>query len=63
MIRFGRQRLRFKIPIDKYVTEYLFNPIPLNILRFRAKTMSQIKGKWQGVPKSHPLEENRVKVH
>ena len=27
------------------------NPIPLNILRFRAKTMPQIKGKRQGVAK------------
>ena len=26
----------------------LFNPTPLDILRFRAKTITQIKGKWQG---------------
>ena len=39
----------------------MFNPIPLNILRFRAKTMPQIKGKQQGVPNWHPLKGNRVK--
>ena len=33
---------------------------PLNILRFRAKTMPKIKGKWQGVPIWHPLERDRV---
>ena len=32
----------------------LFNPIPLDILRFRAKTMPQIKGKQQGGAKLAP---------
>ena len=32
----------------------MFNPIPLSILRFRAKTMPQIKGKWQGGAKLAP---------
>ena len=35
----------------------MFNPIPLNILRFRAKTMPKIKGKWQ------PLKGNRVNIN
>ena len=38
------------------------NHIPLDILRFRAKTMPQIKEKQQGVAKLETLEENRVKV-
>ena len=37
-------------------------PILLNILRFRAKTMHQIKRKRQGVPNWHPLKRNRVKI-
>ena len=32
------------------------NPIPLDILRFRGKTMPQITGKRQGVSKWHPLK-------
>ena len=38
------------------------NPIPLDILRFRVKTMPQIKRKRQGVPNCHPLEANSVKI-
>ena len=38
------------------------NPIPLDIFRFRVKTMPQTEGKWQGVQNIHPLEENRVMV-
>ena len=31
-------------------TFFSFNPIPLDILRFRAKPMPQLKGKQQGMP-------------
>ena len=37
------------------------NPIHLDILRFKVKTMLQIKRKWQGVSNWHPLEADRVK--
>ena len=38
------------------------SPIPIDILRFRAKTMPQIKGKQQGVSNWDPLKGNRVKI-
>ena len=38
------------------VQKIFLNPIPLDILRFRVKTMPQIKGKWQGGSNWHPLE-------
>ena len=37
------------------------NPLPLNILRFRAETKPKIKGKQQELPNWNPLEGNRVK--
>ena len=39
----------------------IINPIHLDILRFRVKTMPQIKRKWQGMPNWQPLKANRVK--
>ena len=41
---------------------WFLNPIPLNILRLRAKTIPQMKVKQQGLPNWHPLEENRVNI-
>ena len=42
--------------------ENSLNPISLDILRFRAKTMPRIKEKWQGLPNWHQLKGNRVKT-
>ena len=47
-------------PTPWYVSA--FNPIPLDILRSRAKIIPQIKGKLQGVPNWHPLDRNRIKL-
>ena len=44
-----------------YSSMEIINPISLDILRFGAETMPQMKGKLQGVPNWHPLEGNRVK--
>ena len=47
-------------PTPWYVSA--FNPIPIDILRSRAKIIPQIKGKLQGVPYWHPLKGNRFKL-
>ena len=43
----------------KVSSNEILNPIPLDILRCRAKTMPQRKYKWQEVLNLHPLKGNR----
>ena len=40
----------------------IINPIHLDILRFRVKTMPQINGKQQGAPNWHSLKGNKVNL-
>ena len=46
--------------LNKFSSFMLLNPIPLDILRFRAETMPQIKRKCHVVLNCHPIEGNWV---
>ena len=56
-IYYGRMEPNVECLVDKVdIEEYMWplNLIHLNILRFRAKNMPQMTGKWQGVAKFAP---------